>query len=283
VDTASNPKFGTDFAHYFRSNGEIQFKTGQELEFLNDLTCYPHSVQGRLNSYLPTDLRSSPVCEVNSGEEITFNFQKKYSEGLLVHQQFGGGLNSIDLCEILEIQPQFGREAIERVTTLGGKYNAVHVRHSDYETDWKPQLEALGGKLNDSVVLLATDNSKLVAEAKESFPDLVIVGTDSTHDGSNPDQNLEVLFDLALLVNSDELFIFKLSDPNVNYSGFSLLAKYLWTVRKVRLHGFSRLLFSRSLFLDFHHSRFRMVRFMFFVAYYVPRINKHAKRSTFFR
>lgn len=282
VDTASNPKFGVDFSLYFRSTGEILFKSGDELEFLNSLTCHPHAVQGKMNSYVSTDLLSSPVLEVGSGQEITFDFLKNYTEDLLVHQQFGGGLNSIDLCDVLELHPQYWRESEGRASALGASYSAVHIRHSDYETNWKPQLKAIEDRLRGSVLLIATDNSQLVSEAKEAFPELVIVGSDATHTGANLDQNLEVLFDLALLVESDELYVFQLSDPNVTYSGFSLLAKYLWTVRKVRLQGYKGLLLADSLFTDFHHSRYKIVRLLFFVIYYVPRISKHAKQSTFF-
>lgn len=282
VDTASNPKFGVDFSLYFRSNGEILFKSGDELEFLNSLTCHPQVVQGKMNSYVSSDRVISPVFEAGSGQEITFDFRKNYTEDLLVHQQFGGGLNSIDLCDVLELHPNFRRESQERASTLGAGYSAVHIRHSDYKTNWKPQLKTIEDKLRGSVLLIATDNSQLVSEAKVAFPELVIVGSDATHNGANLDPNLEVLFDLALLVESNELYVFKLSDPNVTYSGFGLLAKYLWTVRKVRLQGFKGLLLADSLFIDFHHSRYKIVRLMFFVIYYVPRIIKHAKQSTFF-
>ena len=277
VDTASNPKIGADLSRYFDSSDLIRFESGLALEFLNSVTCFPGSLQGNINGYICTSLDSSPVREAASHQAITFDFLSEYSETLLVHQQFGGGLNSIDLCGELEMRQDIWLEVLRRKSSLRPDYSAVHVRQSDYETNWMPQLESLKNSLSKSTVLIASDNPGLVDQARVEFGDLEFVGTETKPVAAPLDKTAQALVDLALLAEANELFVLKLTGANVTYSGFSMLAKYIWTVRKVRKSGLFGLLFSRSLFLDFHTSKSRTMRLIFFTFYFLPRIIRHSR------
>jgi hypothetical protein len=111
---------------------------------------------------------------------------------------------------------------------------------------------------------------------------LEFVGTETKSDAAPLDKTAQALVDLALLAEANELFVLKLAGANVTYSGFSMLAKYIWTVRKVRKSGLIGLLFSRSLFLDFHPSESRTMRLIFFTFYYLPRIIRHSRGADLF-
>lgn len=282
VDTASNPRLGVDLSTYFKTKGVIRFESGKTLDFLNTMTCFPRAIEGNITGYRCLNLQESPIKEVSSGQEITFDFQHKYQESLLVHQQFGGGLNSIDLCGVLEVGDEIWLEALASKSSLGNTYSAIHVRHSDYKTNWQPQFESLSKRVSKSTVLIATDSSELINEAKQTFPRWHIVGADEIGRTAKLDANAHALIDLALLADAEEFYILKLSETNVAYSGFSLLAKYLWTVRKVRKSGLVGLFKSNSLFLDFHTSRSGIIRLLFFFLYYLPRIIRHSRGSDIF-
>jgi hypothetical protein len=166
---------------------------------------------------------------------LTFDFLKSYQEVLLVHEQHGGG-KGIDFLEHLRLNPLVLATIRHRIQTLG-RYDAVHIRNTDYKTDYKPLLKNIIPNTKIPVVI-CTDDKNVQQHAIEQYgdkvrlthalPDLSATKTSTLHGNADLDRyetNLNTLADLFTLASARRLHITKLTDEQPRKtSGFLMLA-----------------------------------------------------------
>jgi hypothetical protein len=280
VETESNPKFGAPLSKYFDLMNSLREIGASELYKFDAWPCFPPQLTGRLANYEIASMAAVPFCDKRSGVPVTFDFRRDYSEPILVHHQPGGGLNSVETLERWRFSTRILEEVSRRKRLLGRHYFAVHIRNTDYQTDWLPQLANLKERINETPCFIATDSREILES--EIWRDLGIdarFSNDFSKSNESFDNNELTLIDLALLAGASEFQILKLSHESVIYSGYSLLAKYLWSVQKLKRQGLGSLLSSKSLFTDFHHSKQKYVRLAFFYVLWLPRIIRSSRTS----
>ena len=177
VDT-NNYCFFSDFDGFFEfidsSNmlfGKIDYKT---TKLLDHLSCHPSEVEGIISTYKSrySSLEESGIrnwVETDSRAQLSFDFDSEYDQDLLVHDQSGGGDDSFELCRQLTLSPELKRITIERISQLSSDYLSVHVRNTDYQTDYKSFFEKISDKLENKNVLICSDDSSVIDYAHTKF------------------------------------------------------------------------------------------------------------------
>jgi hypothetical protein len=202
------------------------------------MTVAPSFLQGRVNSY--DVITDESYVDTLSLQPIVFDESRDYEEELLVHHHLGHGDNSIFTLMKLRLHDCLGDLLAERLRTISGPYVAIHIRNTDYRTDFIPQLRAL--PLPDTAkIFIAADNGETARQAREflhrhevfsfsSFPDHMTLPLHRIHMESDQafTRDHDVILDLFTLALAQRLFIFKLNAEWDGYSGFSRLAYNLW-------------------------------------------------------
>jgi hypothetical protein len=241
-------------SEYFRDNFDRYFSTRQKKLVLSydyystdtqTMQVFPESLQGRLNTYEAQFERSKKAfCDTKTGQPTTFDFKRNYPHALLVHHQAGGGnLSQFALLRLM-LKRSLLDELIERIRSLEGPWTGVHVRNTDYTTNFEDLLTKLK---HESVkrIFLATDSLKVRERFKSELTNTTVYSL-SRRLSSNgkPLQNLggfenvdvyssncDAIFDLLMLALSTRLLFQKIA-PNIegtSHSGFAILAHNLWT------------------------------------------------------
>ena len=238
--------FHDDFDKYFLSaQRKLLLSSRNVLEGLEKMNVFPGVLSGRVNSYT-TDKKEprKPFVDSLSKEEISFDFSKPYAEQLLVHHQLGGGDMSLSSLLRLRLKKDLKLELERRLAEIGGDYIAVHVRHTDYQTNYVDVLKALV-ELSPPRVFVASDNQFVVDAFRAALKNTKVFsfarGLSSNgepiHIASGPRteevfvRNQDAILDLLMLAFAYDLRLCKVSEwkgfgdmPDTSYSGFSILA-----------------------------------------------------------
>ena len=142
------------------------------LEELNGLTCRPDAVAGRLDLY-QAELCTSPsgrgVVLRPDGDRICFEFQCDHPEKLLVHEPAGGGVGSLRLLARLRLSAEM-RDAVQgQLNRLPRRYDGIHVRNTDYRTDYLSFFQKLAPILPKLPILICSDDQAVVRETHRFF------------------------------------------------------------------------------------------------------------------
>ncbi len=235
------------FSNYFSSvqpNLVLDVKGAPTLSF--NAPCLPRFISGRVNDY---DLTYSDdlgtYVESLTGKPIKFNFDKDQRAPLLVHHRGGGGTGSLDALKFLRITPLVAAHMARRMSTLSDRYCGIHIRATDYQTNYEIGLRQISAGLSGPV-FVATDNiaaleyaqSVLAAHQTFSFTQLTAAGGKPLHQLQLTDpssvlqNNLDSLADLLMLALAKNVYSFEIigqqgKSKHPKYSGYSRLAANL--------------------------------------------------------
>jgi hypothetical protein len=208
---------------------------------LDRMSTLPHFVQGNVSSFqarrLPT--LAGGYIDAKTGEKVSFDFSKAYEETLLLHEQeWTGSLISAELLGRLCLTNEVKEMVSEKLVTLPKQYDAIHIRHSDYTTNYKAFLASIKSDLSNRNVLICSDSTEVMDYCKSELNEskLYRLSTfDNTHGkplhkgGSSLGQfetNVEAITDLVGLGLSERIYYDNL-DKMSQASGFSYLAAVL--------------------------------------------------------
>jgi hypothetical protein len=208
---------------------------------LNMLSAFPSEVQGKIGGYLNIYCQKTHLqIEAASKSVLTFDFARDYSEDLLVHEQHGGGLRSANLMRQLKLSAMARAYISERLAPLPVRYDAVHIRHTDYKTDYVKFLLELRGVVAQKYVVICSDNAEVIAEARSILSNsnvLTVTQLPDLHgkplhqfrsykfENERIEATLRSLADLLALAMSER---FHFTNVERGYaSGFSRLASFL--------------------------------------------------------
>lgn len=256
------------YAERFNRIVLVETNYSNAIHFRDDLSKYFLSIQPRLifdRRSFPEDLESfsvyPPVFKndifdiefefdkikkvyVDSANRIplSFNFEIDYEQKLLVHQNGGGGASSFHALKRMRMHDNIVDELINRLRLINNNYIGVHVRNTDYISDYKVILDALSRSQYLGPVLLCTDDPNILEIFKNNLKNNIISFTkfnlsgDSrlhflTKNDDSYSRNTDAILDLILLSMSIKLLVAKLlpnnEAPNGGISGFSRLALML--------------------------------------------------------
>lgn len=248
VDTShvSSKHFRDNFGHYFDSvDKNLVLDSDHVKNKLNELSVFPYFLTGRLNDY---DVEYSDSfnrwVDTKFKFPIAVDFSKNYNESIVVHQQFGGGIQSLDALKKLKLKPWLLEKLKERFNEIPGPYIGVHVRNTDIKSDYKNVIENLKSK-NCDRIFVATDSIVALQEFKEAFGDKVysfsvlLQNTQPLHylNSNSRERNTDSILDLLMLALSKELYCAELIDCSWSkFSGYSILAMLLHKNNDVLQH-----------------------------------------------
>jgi hypothetical protein len=97
--------------------------------------------------------------------ELRFDLSKDHPETLLIHDQLGGGYTGIDALSRMSLIKSAANQVGDRVSALGPDYDAIHIRHSDYRTDYQNLLRRAAPLFAGRRLLVCSDSARVKAEA----------------------------------------------------------------------------------------------------------------------
>ncbi len=263
IDSQQSSLFG-HFSDYFRfrepTDAVIPSLDAELAQQLAALPCRPAVLQGNVTFYQSRLEPGMGNVHVDSGVPTRFSstypmqFVDDFPEDLLIYDDYGGGTASFGLVPQLVLTPSVLAEAEETLQRLPRHYCAVHVRNTDYQSNYRLLFRRIRKRIAGRPVLVCSDDPAVMAYAEEVFPDEVLrtprrvrsadaFGT--LHRGVLTDQgartraSTEALVDLVCLANADVLYAGHLrslatkTSLSARYrtfgilSGFSVLAQHL--------------------------------------------------------
>ena len=243
-----------DFGDFFEVNLE-----GVRVELAprqDDLLAYVEANSVRWPSDSPISAREFLDREEYSGaldnrEPIRQKFSTStvYPERLLIHHSSGGGQASHKVLSEIRVRDDIKQQLRSFANTLPSRYFAIHVRHSDYKTEYRAFLRA-AAKLSRSQnlsIFVGTDNSSVFDFAARILPaNRLLLPRSSTavkpglalhnrssylSDNERRDATVDMLATLFALAGSSRLTfppVYKTEEKDkIMISGFSQLADFL--------------------------------------------------------
>ncbi|MFO0991851.1 MAG: hypothetical protein U1E67_07975 [Hyphomicrobiales bacterium] len=240
--------YGDEFDRYFISRQRRLILSARDLHPAFDrASTFPTFLQGRVSSYdVGFNENTRAFVEKVTLEPLTFDFGRDYPHELLVHQQQRRLPIAVSVFMRLRLQPLLTRELLSRFAKIGAPYLGIHVRHTDYHSDYRPLIERVAAS-NVAKVFLATDNRQVLDEFRASLPgkqifsfteDLSVDGKPihlhSPADGNVFKRNCDAILDLLLLALSDGVDSAEITNSpfGIKKSGFMVLATELANQRR---------------------------------------------------
>jgi len=259
----------------------------EDLNNLNQLSCFPHKYEGKLqwiyHRFLAIDAKkiyqwpyfntirniiNVITYALNCSELNTIlqktnfilnhitarenNFQieldklENHPADIIVHHLSGGGEDSIRILEILKLRKSIINVINGTTNFLGSDYDAIHIRNTDYESDFVSFVEQIKQKLQNRRVLLCTDNYNVIKVVRAILNQSEIITINKYYPKSKKknipihfqwhlskekirSNNISMLAELLAMANAKRIFYPDLIDNihKTSVSGFSLLAKNL--------------------------------------------------------
>jgi len=237
-----------NFWNYFQPIAgyeNIEFNLNYEL--FDSIDVLPKSIQGRVSCYRADYSNTQGgYRDQISGELISFDFNSDFDISLLVHEEGRqvNYLSSLDLLRKLRLNERVKLDITRRLKLLPEKYTGIHIRHTDYLTDYESFLTQLKSELEGKNVLICSDNLQVIDYIKSEFTQSNVIRLSTfednrgwplhvDHSGSHQyNKNIEALTDLFALALADNIYLTNVQQLQAP-SGFSLLAMGLYQNKDV--------------------------------------------------
>ena len=254
VVDASRSAFCADFAEYFElRDPSTQFRfeaTPLLFAALNELSCHPAFVQGRLDSYAIaiqmhetlSHLEFRLPVEAETEAPLYLDFDADHDEAVVVHELYGGMPGAVDVLSRVRLTPWVQRVLRHRLAALPAEpYVGVHVRNSDLQSDYRSFFRDHAADLAGRTVVVCSDDGAVLASAAELLPASTVISVSEVpvSDGV-PYQRpfhaapvaarkvaIDTLADLLALAGASTVLAPEIVNRNSKVSGFSTLAREL--------------------------------------------------------
>lgn len=207
----------------------------------------PKALTHRTWGYRAEFLTETGECvDADTGAVLGFDFSADHQETLLIYDQLGGGYTGIDALSWMSLVKNVADEVGRRVCGLGSDFDAIHIRNSDYKTDYRNFFSRSAALFAGRSVLVCTDSARVKAEATELLgPRVNVLSIANTPDTggvplhARPDgldraaANIDLISELIAMGRSKR-FAFttlkhtsNLAHERPRFSGLSVLAEML--------------------------------------------------------
>jgi hypothetical protein len=253
TDHHSTHSIKDQFSRYFVSRQKRVILDATEVEFhLRNVSVVPNFLAGdcfRYDAHFDHEL--GYFVERTTRKLITFDFDKDYAEPLLVHHDSGHVAGaSVAALSRLRLHDNLSDELIKRLKCIGTNYVSIHIRNTDYTTNYQPllnQIRNFPALQNCENLFVATDDIACLQFCRDMFHNIKIISFSKLpQDSGRPihrladsddiyERNKDAILDLLMLALSDKFFFFGLDENRwgTKFSGFSLLANDLHNSKKL--------------------------------------------------
>lgn len=236
--------FHDDFSEYFVARRASLQLNATELNRHAEFTekdIYPAFVGIPPHTYTAEwSTEKSQFVDAETGRELKLDLKRVYPHKLVLHHACGAVNFSHMIFLRLHLREFLVDQIRSRLEQFEKPYVAIHIRNTDYKTDYRSQLQEIKQKLAGPV-FIATDNFDTLNDCRE------ILGANNVVSFSNIPQkqgrplhlhlssaddirqlNSDAILDLFTLALAKHLVIFKVENNRFSpYSGYSMLAKQL--------------------------------------------------------
>ncbi len=247
--------FHDDLGKYFSSQQEgLILGLDNIVESYWDNSTFPHQMLQRLFNYeigrtkVTTRNGSRKFFCDEEGTILSFDFGKNYQEDILLHHQAGGGQDSLTCLLRVKLQKDILETLLERLGMVGRPYSALHIRNTDYVTNYQENVVRFLSSTKGSC-FLAKDSQEVLDFAESLEPSRKLFNfCDALSKTGEPIQHMKIEQEDAYHRNKDAIVdLLMLGMANKlecgivenhwggkrNYSGFSRLAMMLNTNRPI--------------------------------------------------
>jgi hypothetical protein len=244
IDTRNSGLMGNFFDYFSVSKSSIpvrDFFVDDELDGFNQETCLPKCYAGKLEGVGAYFLNPEKnYVDKDHGESITFDFDSDHGEAILIHEQSGGGTLSFSCLQRLHLTEYVCGEALKAFEGLPKSYEAIHIRNTDYRSNYKYYFTKLKEKFKGKTVLVCSDDGGVIEYAKIFFADAKILSFSNGKNingiplhlkenyANNEDRKkatIDAIIDL-LMLGGAKVFYY-IGGKHGHPSGYSVLAAYL--------------------------------------------------------
>jgi len=261
IDTETN-SFIRDFYEYFQPLPPYAeyIATTETLRDMQIDSCQPHSMAHRIFNYESEyDYTQGKYVDTKTKEPIIFDSSINHIEDLLIYEQ-GWLPTSIDALtlpdsmytiSITKLRKKHSEEIIRRLSHIPKPYVAIHIRNSDYHTDYETFFFSLREMLDGQNILICSDDLGVFNIARATFtnssiyrlshfdlPSGTVLHAIEDNETLKSALVVDALADLAGLSFADKIFVGKVTQLG-RPSGFSLLALALNSNQAVAHQFFS--------------------------------------------
>ncbi len=195
-----------------------------------DIRCENNEILGRSGD-------GAPLFERQWFQPHGFDLTQDHPDQVLVHPKHGGGDLGIFFMQRL-IPREFVKAHLRAaIAPLGGDYLGVHIRNTDYSTDYVSAFAAMAHKIPGRTVVVCSDDSRAIAYFQDTYGHQCTMRT--TSDMSNTHgkplhydtsriarhSNLAMLTDLYALAMGGRMCM--VDTANTKRSGFAVLAAHV--------------------------------------------------------
>lgn len=135
---------------------------------LKEFSVFPSELQNRINSY-ETYYENTFFRDKKTNTPIFFELNKIYKEDVLVYEQWGGGEQSIHFLKKIFLHKDILKEINVRLKKLPDDYVSIHIRNTDYKTDYKDYYKTIKKEMQGKNVLICTDDTDCIEYTKNFF------------------------------------------------------------------------------------------------------------------
>jgi len=169
----------------------------------------------------------------------SINFTEEYKEDIILHCYWGSG-QGINTLKLLQLNDNIIQYIIQKYVFILKPYISIHIRNTDYKTNYQELYEENSEIINNNNLFLATDSREVLNYFQEnklkkninnnnlySFITCLNNANDPIHTSYNITVLQDTICDLLLLSLSEKLIY-----PN-KYQGFTSLAISLFNNKQV--------------------------------------------------
>jgi hypothetical protein len=156
---------------------------------------------------------------------------------ILLHYSAGGGELGIRFLHRLRLKPALAQRILAARRAVGGRYAAVHIRHTDYRTDFAGAFGLIARRMRGWRLLICSDSEAPIVHFAETHGDAFDWTTSDAVRSSDhrslhysggervAERNAEMLTDLYLMATAERLVM--VDTLNSKRSGFAVLAAHM--------------------------------------------------------
>jgi hypothetical protein len=245
LDTEFDTFFLRSFDTYFLFNDQIEIKIIyntmqirtiiENIIYKKDLTIYPEYIKDKIYNYA-VEWKHDGRYFKNTDIKTKIDLKLDYKEDLILYHSEGGGEGSLQIIKYLKLNSDIKDEFTLRYNQVTKPYLSIHIRNTDYKTDYISIYNDNIDLINLSNIFLATDSQDVKNFFSEkniklkNFVNLPNNNLPIHNRYNNLDRHkvmIDTICDLLILALGDKFILPK------KYYGFTKLAYNLFNNKKL--------------------------------------------------
>ena len=247
TDYQSSKHVRDSFSNYFVSTDpNLILDAGPYRDLFDRLDVTPSGLFGRVTSAACRFQWGRGYVDSQTDQSMAVDLSIDHAARLLVYHSLGSHPDGFRVMAKLRLHPDLAQELVKRLGGIERPYCGIHIRNTDYKTDYEQGLEAIKTKI-DGPIFLATDDRHVLEYARALFGESRVYsfatfpgGPARPLHGLAPEdnayeRNADAILDLMMLALAKDFYGFRLipNSNGIDYSGYALLAAKLRQAPKI--------------------------------------------------